>query len=77
MRQDIYELIEIDADLLKFLRSQPMWYRKLMRNPHQLELFETEAAYFLEKSIPHRVSKLSDSVQFASMMLNMFQAMKT
>ena len=75
MRQNVYEYIQENEDLKKYLRIQPLWYKRLMRNPYELDTFETEAKYFFEKSIPHRVSKLSDSVQVASMMLQMFQAM--
>ncbi|MBA9024990.1 MULTISPECIES: YlbE-like family protein [Bacillaceae] len=77
MRQDIYEVIKENEDLLKLVRMQPYWYRKLMRNPQLLEKLDTDAAFFFKKSIPDRVSKFSDGVQFASMMMNMFQAMKT
>ncbi|MFJ5622232.1 YlbE-like family protein [Peribacillus loiseleuriae] len=77
MRQDIYEVIKENEDLLKLLRMQPYWYRKLMRNPQLLEKLNTDAVFFFKKSIPDRVSKFSDGVQFASMMMNMFQAMKT
>lgn len=77
MRQDIYEVIKENEDLLKLLRMQPYWYRKLMRNPQLLEKLDTDAVFFFKKSIPDRVSKFSDGVQFASMMMNMFQAMKT
>ncbi|KMY49331.1 hypothetical protein AC625_07150 [Peribacillus loiseleuriae] len=77
MRQDIYEVIKENEDLLKLLRMQPYWHRKLMRNPQLLEKLNTDAVFFFKKSIPDRVSKFSDGVQFASMMMNMFQAMKT
>jgi len=77
MRQDIYELIAEDEDLKKFLRLQPIWYRRLMRNPQEFEKLETEAVFFYKKSIPHRVSKFADGVQMASMMMHMFQAMRT
>ncbi|MFJ7976278.1 YlbE-like family protein [Peribacillus sp. JNUCC 23] len=77
MRQDVYEVIKENEDLLKLLRMQPHWYRKLMRNPQLLEKLDTDAVFFFKKSIPDRVSKFSDGVQFASMMMNMFQAMKT
>ncbi len=77
MRQDVYEVIKENEDLLKLLRMQPYWYRKLMRNPQLLEKLDTDAVFFFKKSIPDRVSKFSDGVQFASMMMNMFQAMKT
>ncbi|MGE8079327.1 YlbE-like family protein [Peribacillus loiseleuriae] len=77
MRQDIYEVIKENEDLLKLLRMQPYWYRKLMRDPQLLEKLNTDAVFFFKKSIPDRVSKFSDGVQFASMMMSMFQAMKT
>lgn len=77
MRQDVYEAIAADADLLKFIRLQPIWYRRLMRNPEELEKMKTEAAYFFKKSIPHRVSKFADGVQLAAMMMTMFQSMNS
>ncbi|MGE7768090.1 YlbE-like family protein [Peribacillus sp. NPDC096540] len=77
MRQNVYEFIQTSEDMRNYLRVQPAWYKRLMRNPHEVDLFETEAKYYFEKSIPHRVSKFSESVQVASMMLHMFQAMNT
>jgi hypothetical protein len=77
LRQDIYSVIEKSEDLKNYLRLQPIWYRKLMRNPQLLASMETEATYFFKKSIPHRISKFSDGVQIASMMMSMFQAMNT
>ncbi|WP_409305306.1 YlbE-like family protein [Peribacillus sp. SCS-155] len=77
MRQDILVQIQADPDLKNFIRMQPQWYRYLMRHPHQLDKMQTEAAYFLKKSIPHRISNLSNGVQMAWMMLNMYQAMNS
>ena len=77
MRQDIFELIEADEDLLNFLRQQPIWYRRLSRNPQEFDLFNTESKYFFKKSIPDRVHQLSNSVQMASMMVSMFQSMNS
>lgn len=77
MRQNIYEFIEANEDVRQYLRIQPLWYKRLMRNPHHLHQLETEATYFLKKSIPHRVSKFSENVQVASMMLHMFQAVNS
>ena len=48
-----------------------------MRNPHHIEQLETEARYFFKKSIPDRISKFTESVQVASMMLHMFQAVNS
>ncbi|MDQ7863411.1 YlbE-like family protein [Peribacillus frigoritolerans] len=57
MRQNIYEFIQTNEDMRSYLRVQPAWYKRLMRNPHEVDVFETEAKYYFEKSIPHRVSK--------------------
>ncbi|MFS0782426.1 YlbE-like family protein [Bacillus sp. 1P06AnD] len=75
MRQDIYNWIKENKDQLSYLRLQPMWYRKLTRNPQEYEAFGTEAVYHYEKSIPHRINKLTNGVQAASMMLNLIQSM--
>ncbi|WP_019242431.1 MULTISPECIES: YlbE-like family protein [Bacillus] len=75
MRQDLYEWIKGNEDQLKYLRLQPIWYRRLMRNPHEIEKLGTESVYHFEKSIPQRVSQLTNGVQVASMMLNMIQTM--
>ncbi|MBM7692391.1 hypothetical protein JOC77_001821 [Peribacillus deserti] len=75
MRKDLFEIIEGKEDLKKYLRLQPIWYRRLTRNPQQLQKMETEAAYFFKKSIPDRVSQLTNGVQMASMMISMFQTM--
>ncbi|WP_050614663.1 YlbE-like family protein [Bacillus testis] len=75
MRQDIYAWIKENDDQLKYLRLKPLWYRKLTRNPQDYEKFGTEAVFHFEKSIPHRVNKLTNGVQAASMMLNLLQSM--
>ncbi|MGN1401831.1 MAG: YlbE-like family protein [Bacillus sp. (in: firmicutes)] len=77
MRQDVYEWIAENEDYVKYLRMQPMWYRRLMRNPQDAEKFGTEAIYHFKKSVPDRVSQLTNGVQVASMMLNMLQTMGT
>lgn len=77
VRQDLYEWISDNEDQLKYLRLQPMWYRTLSRNPHQIEKLGTEAVNYFEKSIVHRVNKLTNGVQVANMMLSMIQTMNT
>ncbi len=74
MRQDVYAYIAEDKDLLNYLRINPMWYRKLMRQPNQLGEFQTESKFFFRKSIPDRVNQFTSGVQIASMMLSMFKS---
>lgn len=75
MRKDIMDYIRADKELSRFLREQPMWYRKLSRNPNDLQLFEVSALHYYKRTIPDRVEKLSNGVQMATMMLSMFQGM--
>ncbi|SFA75917.1 MULTISPECIES: YlbE-like family protein [unclassified Bacillus (in: firmicutes)] len=75
MRTDVMDYINQQKDLKDFIREQPQWYRKLMRNPHDLQAFEIAALNYHKKTIPHRVEKFTNGVQMASMMFHMFQAM--
>ncbi|WP_066066436.1 YlbE-like family protein [Neobacillus soli] len=77
MRRDVLEYIERQKDLKQFLRDQPIWYRKLSRNPYDLQSLEIESLRYYKKTIPDKVDKFTNSVQMASMMYQMFQTMKT
>ncbi|WP_442599375.1 YlbE-like family protein [Neobacillus sp. D3-1R] len=75
MRTEIMEYLQEKKDLKEFIRQQPIWYRKLGRNPHDLQSFEVASLHYFRKTIPDHVEKFSNSVQMASMMMHMFQAM--
>jgi len=77
MRRDVLDYLESQKDLKQFIREQPQWYRKLTRNPYDLQALEIASLHHYKKTIPHQVEKFSNSVQMASMMYHMFQAMKT
>lgn len=77
MRKDVLEYLERQKELKQFVREQPIWYRKLSRNPYDLQSLEIDSLHYHKKTIPHQVEKFSNSVQMASMMFNMFQAMKS
>jgi hypothetical protein len=75
MRLEIFEYLQERKDLQEFIRQQPIWYRKLSKNPHTLQEFEIASLHYFRKTIPDHVEKFSNSVQMASMMMHMFQAM--
>ncbi|GIN61400.1 hypothetical protein J27TS8_13930 [Robertmurraya siralis] len=75
MRKDMMEMINADPDLKRFLHEQPIWYRKLARNPNDFQAFQIAALHYHRKTIPHRVEKFSNGVYMAQMMMSMFQAM--
>lgn len=75
MRKEVVDYIHSNQDLKKFIRVQPIWYRILSKNPHQLDKFEAASINYYERTVHHRVQKFSNGVQMASMMMQMFQAM--
>jgi hypothetical protein len=76
MRKEIQEQIRSNKELQQFIREQPQWFRKLSRNPTDLESLEMEMMNYYQKTIPHKVQQFSNSIQMASMMIGMFQAMR-
>ncbi|NPC92451.1 hypothetical protein HOO54_09485 [Bacillus sp. WMMC1349] len=77
MRQEVQEYVFSDEERRRFIRQQPVWYRKLSRSPRDLSAFQLDMMNFYEKTIPHRVNQFSNSIQMAQMMMQMFQAMRT
>ncbi|MFC0274954.1 YlbE-like family protein [Metabacillus herbersteinensis] len=76
MRKEIQDHVASSKELRAFIREQPYWYRRLSRNPNDTESMHIEMMNYYQKTIPHRVAQFSNSVQMASMMLGMFQAMR-
>ncbi|PMC38319.1 hypothetical protein CJ195_07560 [Bacillus sp. UMB0899] len=76
MRKDVQEYIRANEERIKFIREQPHWYRKLSRNPDELDSMELNMMNYYQKTIPHRVQQFHNSVQMASMMIAMFQSMR-
>jgi hypothetical protein len=77
MRKDVMEFLADQKELRQFIREQPYWYRKLSRNPNDYQSLQIASINYYKKTIPHQVEKFSNSVQMASMMFNMFQAMNS
>lgn len=77
MRKEIIDYLNSHKQIHQYVREQPNWYRKLTRNPLDLEMLEISSLHYYQKTIPHQVEKFSQSVQMASMMMSMFQAMNS
>ncbi|TYR82608.1 hypothetical protein FZC66_03160 [Priestia megaterium] len=77
MRKNVYEYIQSKPKLNDFIREQPMWYRRLTRDPDQVEKFELASMQYYKQTIPDKVEKFSNSIQMANMMFHMFQSMKS
>ncbi|MEC1260742.1 YlbE-like family protein [Bacillus swezeyi] len=77
MRKEVQEYVFANEERRRFIREQPLWYRKLSRSPNDLQAFELDMMNFYEKTIPHRVNQFSNGIQMAQMMIQMFHAMRT
>jgi len=76
MRKDLYEHLEQRQKLRQFVRENPNWYRKLSRNPTNRQALELASKTYYKQTIPHKVQKFSNSVEFATMMIQMYKAMQ-
>ena len=76
MRWEVYEYIQSNEDLQRFIREQPIWYRKLMKEPTNIEEFELAMNQYYKKTIPDQVYKLQQHIQMVSFALDMLYAMK-
>lgn len=76
MRKEVQDYIRANKDRQRFIREQPQWFRKLSRNPKDLESLDIAMMNYYQKTIPHKVQQFSNSIQMASMMIAMFQSMK-
>ncbi len=52
MRHEVLEYLQGQKDLKRFVREQPLWYRKLSRNPYDLQKLEIESLHYYKKTIP-------------------------
>ncbi|THE14356.1 hypothetical protein E1I69_03525 [Bacillus timonensis] len=76
MRQETYEYLKSKKQLQAFVRQNPIWYRKLTRNPRDFQVLENEAKAYFKQTIPHKVQKINQSLEMASFMLQMYQGMR-
>ncbi|MFC0524015.1 YlbE-like family protein [Pontibacillus salicampi] len=76
MQPGVYQYLETREDLLKFIRMNPKWYRKVTRNPSVLSQIESEAKHYYGKTTPQRMEKFTNQLQMVQMLVQMAQAMK-
>lgn len=76
MQPKVYQFLQTRPELLQFIRLNPEWYRKLMRDPDQLNALECNAKVFYGRTVPQRIEKFGDQLQMVSMLIQMAGAMK-
>ncbi|MCA1029944.1 YlbE-like family protein [Bacillus timonensis] len=76
LRKDVLEYLKNDEKLLQFVRKNPTWYRKLTRSPIDKQALDLASKEFYQQTIPHKIEKINYSLELASMMFQMYQAMQ-
>lgn len=76
MQTYCYHFLQTRPDLLHFVRSNPMWYRYLTRDPNRIYELEGEAKRFYGKTFPQRLEKFSNQMQMANMLIQFADSMK-
>ncbi|MGG2973282.1 YlbE-like family protein [Geobacillus stearothermophilus] len=76
MRRDVWQYVQANPMLRAFVREQPRWYRLLARRPHELSALQLDALRHYGQTIPDKVEKISQSLQMASLMWQMFKALR-
>lgn len=76
VRKEVFDLIENNKQLQKFIRENPIWYRKLTRNPYATNEIQVASKEYFQQTLPHKIQKFNQSLQFASFMLQMYQGMR-
>ncbi|KGX93288.1 hypothetical protein N781_12845 [Pontibacillus halophilus JSM 076056 = DSM 19796] len=76
MQPGVYQYLRNREDLLRFMRMNPDWYRRVTRDPSVIQNMEEEAKFFYGKTTTQRIEKLSTQVQMVNMLISMAQAMK-
>lgn len=62
MRKDVQEFIMADEERRRFIREQPIWYRRLGRNPDELAAFQLAMMNYYEK--PFRIGSINLQTAF-------------
>ncbi|WP_044893881.1 YlbE-like family protein [Bacillus alveayuensis] len=76
MRKEVQQYVQAKPILQKFIREQPRWYRQLARQPGDLQSFELAALHYYQQTIPHKVEKITSTLEMASFMLHILRSMR-
>lgn len=76
MQPGVYQYLESNEELIRFIRMNPSWYRKITRNPSIIPTMEQEAKYYFGKTTTQKIERFSNQLQMIQMLMQMAHAMK-
>lgn len=75
MRQEVQLYLVQRQDLKQYLRINPIWYRRLTRDPHLIKEMEREAKVYYGKTFPQKIERFHSNLNMAMMLLEMMKGM--
>ncbi len=76
MQPGLYQYLESRDDLLKFMRMNPEWYRKITRDPSILPSMEQESKQYFGQTVTQKMERVNNQIQMVQMLMQMAQTMK-
>ncbi|WP_347550493.1 YlbE-like family protein [Pseudalkalibacillus hwajinpoensis] len=76
MREEVQAFLSTRQDLVIFLRNQPVWYRRLSREPYALKEFEEASKVFYGQTFPQKVDRFQNQLNMVNMMLALMTQLK-
>lgn len=73
MRKEVYDWIRTNPELHQYLRINPVWYRRLGREPEMLEKMVQDSKIYFGKTITQRVDQIHKNMNVAMMMIDMMR----
>lgn len=76
MQEICYRYLKSNPELANFVRSNPIWYRYLTRDPSMIRELPKEANKFYGRTWPQKVERWNEQLQMVDMLIQMVSAMK-
>lgn len=75
VRKEVQMYLNQRQDLKHYIRINPIWYRRLSRNPQSINQMDQEAKIYYGKTFPQKVERFQSNLNMAMMLLEMMKGM--
>lgn len=75
MRKELQQYVEMRPDLKHFIREQPIWFKRLSREPHLMATIEQEAKVYYGQTFSQKVQKFQERIETAAMFMELMKVM--
>lgn len=76
MREEVQAYLSTRPDLNFFIRNQPVWYRRLSREPYALKECELASKQFFGQTFPQKVDRFQNQLNMVNSMLAMMTQLR-